>query len=156
MSAFLPGARRPMASRITAMAPPAHPGMGIKKQRVPEDRAVAEQAEVVRPLHRRLAVAADHLPHFGDALRYVQGERNSALLRDIAAVAQEIGLASVDLHRRDDAGEPPAGMRLRLVDGSERSVEAGAAARLVPAVMQLVVVCQTPARRRIARCAKAA
>ena len=103
----------------------------------------------VRPLDRGLAVAADHLAHLDDALRDVHRERQPALARRGVAVAQQIGGAGVDLHRRDDAREPAARMRQRRVDDLERGREPGPAARLVPGVKQLVVVLHgTSAPRR--------
>ena len=78
--------------------------MGVEKERMAEDRPRPEDADLVRPLHRRLAVAAEHLLHLGDALRHMDGQRQAAFARRVAAVAQQIGGAGVDLHRRDDAG----------------------------------------------------
>ncbi len=130
--------------------------MVVEEEGVPEDRAGAEEAEAVRPLHRGLAVAADHLAHLADALRDMHGEGQAALPRRGAAVAQQIGGAGVDLHRRDDARQPAAGMGERRVDGAERGGKAGAAARLVPGVAQLVVVFEIPPRRGIAGREKAA
>ena len=85
--------------------------MRVEKERVAEDRAAAEHAERMRPLDRGLAVAADHLAHLDDALRDMHRERQSALARRGMAVAQQIGRAGVDLHRRDHAGQPAAWMR---------------------------------------------
>src|SRR6266446_3510115 len=106
--------------------------MVVEKKRMPEDRAGAEEAEPLRPLHRGLAVAADHLAHFADALRDVHGERQTAVARGGAAVAQETLGAGVDLHRRDDPREPAAGMCERRVNEVERGGKTGTAARLVP------------------------
>jgi hypothetical protein len=62
--------------------------MGVEKQRVAEDRLGSEDADLVGPLHRRLAVAAQHLLHLGDALRNMDGQGRAAFARRIMAVAQ--------------------------------------------------------------------
>src|SRR5216684_3669273 len=123
--------------------------MVVEKKRMPEDRAGAEEAEPLRPLHRGLAVAADHLAHFADALRDMQGEGQAAVARGGAAVPQETLGAGVDLHRRDDSRESAAGMRERGVDQLERRGKPGTTARLVPGIVQLVVVLEIPPRRGI-------
>src|SRR5436190_23634576 len=102
-----------------------------------EDRAAAEQAQRLRPLHRGLAVAADDLAGFDDALRDMHGEGQLAVARRGAAVAQQVGGAGVDLRRRHYSRQAAAIMSERLVNDRERRAETGAAALLVPAVMQL-------------------
>src|SRR5215831_12364913 len=82
--------------------------MGVEKKRVAEDCVGAQDADLVCPLDWRLAVAADHFPDLADALSTMHSKGKPAFTRRIAAVAQQIGGAAVDLHRRNDAGEPPA------------------------------------------------
>src|SRR5205823_6775876 len=91
-----------------------------------------------------LTVPTDHLPHFGDALRDMHGKGKTTLLRQIMAVAQQIGAAGIDLHWRDDTRQAAAGMRLRPLDDAERRIESGAAARLVPAVVEFVIIFHVP------------
>src|SRR6516225_12290638 len=133
------------------LGPPADPRMGIEEKRVAENRVGAEDADLVRPLDWRLAVAADHFPHLADALRDVYSKGQRALARRIAAVAQQIGGASVDLHRRDDAGEAPARVPGSIVDRRQRRCKTFASARIVPGVLQIEIIGETPARRGIAR-----
>src|SRR5215831_4029164 len=67
--------RRAMGDRAAAIGdqpqispgPPADPGVGIEKQRVTEDRARSEYADLLRPLDRRFAMAPDHLLHLAYA-----------------------------------------------------------------------------------------
>jgi hypothetical protein len=53
--------------------------MAVQKQRVTEDRPRPEDADLVRPLHRRLAVAAQHLVHLGDALGNMHRQGQAAV-----------------------------------------------------------------------------
>src|SRR5882762_10818622 len=124
--------------------------MGIEKERVAEDRVGAEDADLVRPLDRRLPVAADHFLDLENALRDMHGKRNTALARCLAAVAQQFRGAVLDLHWRYHAGEPPARMADGLVDQRQRRPETLAPALLVPGKLQLEIIGETPARRRIA------
>src|SRR6266436_8320912 len=124
--------------------------MGIEKERVAEDRVAAEDADLVRPLDRRLPVAADHLLDLEDALRDMHGKRNTALARCLAAVAQQLRGAVLDLHWRDDPGEPPARVALGLVYECQRRPETLAPALLVPGELQLEIIGEAPARRRVA------
>ena len=124
--------------------------MAVQKQRVAEDRPRPEDADLARPLQRCLAVAAQHLLHLGDALGDMNGEGQAAFVRRVAAVAQQIGGAGVDLHRRNDAGKPPAGMPGSPVDQRQRRREPFAAARLVPGEFELEIIVESPARRGIA------
>src|SRR5204862_8157014 len=75
--------RRPAAAedRQVGVGPGADPGMAVEKERMAEDRPGAEDAERLGPLLRGLAVPADHLAHFADALRDVHGEGEATLLR---------------------------------------------------------------------------
>src|SRR5205823_2415336 len=108
---------------------PADPGMGVEKERMAENGVGTEYADLVCPLDRRLAVAPDHLLHLVDALCDVHGKRYAALTRRLTTVTQKIGRAVLDLHRRDDAGEPPARMTRGTVDQRQRGGEAGPPAR---------------------------
>ena len=107
-------------AREIGFRPPADPRMGIEEKRVAENRVGAEDADLVCPLDWRLAMATDHFPHLTDALRDMHSKRQPALARRIVAVAQQIGSAGVDLHWRDDAGEPSALMPGGTVDQGQR------------------------------------
>jgi hypothetical protein len=61
--------------------------MRVEKERVTENCVRAEDADLVRPLHRRLAMAPDHFLDFEYALRDVDRERDAALARRGMAVA---------------------------------------------------------------------
>ena len=82
--------------------------MRVEKQCVSENGVGTEDADLVRPLDRGLAVAPDHLLDLENALRDMHRERNAAFAGGIAAVAQQLRSAVFDLHRRDDAGESAA------------------------------------------------
>jgi hypothetical protein len=78
-------------------------------------------------------------------------ERQVPVVCRRAAVAQQFLGAGVDLHRRDDTGQPARGMRQRLVDHPQRLREAGPAARLVPVIARAEIVFEKPSRRGIPR-----
>src|SRR6516225_780404 len=130
--------------------------MGIKEQRVAENRVGAEDADLICPLDWRLAVAADYLPDLADALRDMHSKRQPALARRIVAVAQQIGGAGVYLHRRDDTGEPSARMAVGAVDQRQRRRKTFTSTRFVPGVLKIEISAETPAGRGIARGEKAA
>ena len=132
--------------------PVAHPGMGVEEQRWPRDRARPRSADRLRRLDRRHAVAAQHLAHLDDALRDVDCERQVALPRGGAAVAARSSSAGVDLHRRDDPGQPPARMRQRLVDRIRSAFwQSRSRPRAIVRVFWgLAVGFKMPPRRRIA------
>src|SRR6266853_27502 len=83
--------RRPAVAkdREVGSGPAADPRVMVEEEGVSEDRAGAEEADSLRPLHRGLAVAADHLAYFADALGDMQGEGEAALARCGAAVPQK-------------------------------------------------------------------
>src|SRR5262249_25282895 len=90
--------------REIGVGPPPDPGMRVEEERVTENRAGAENSDLICPLDRRLAVAPDHLLYFENTLRNVDREWDAALVRGIPAVAQQLRRAILDLHRRHDAG----------------------------------------------------
>src|SRR6516164_11419461 len=100
-------------------------------------------------------MASDHFPDLADALGDMHSKWQPALARRIAAVAQQIGGAGVDLHRRDDAGEPPARVLSGTFDQRQRHRKTLAPARFVPAVLQIEIIGETPARRCKAQSEKA-
>ena len=137
--------------REVLLGPPSHPGMRVDEDGVAQQRARVEDAELRRPLDRRHAVAADHLQHLAHALGDMHGERQLAFGGRGVGVAQQLGRAGVDLHRREHPGEPAARVLRQPVDEAERRFEALAPGLLVPFVAQLVVVRELPARGRKAR-----
>src|SRR5205823_5109273 len=82
-----------------------------------------------------------------NALRDMHRERNATLAGRIAAVAQQLRSAILDLHRRYDAGEPAARVPPGALDHVQRRCQAGAAARFVPGEFQLGIIVEPPARR---------
>ena len=94
------------------------------------------RCELVRPLDRRDAVAADHLVELGHGLGAVNREWQVTLARRGHAVAQQILRARVDLHRRDHAGEPPARMLGQLVTSRRDASNFSRPRRLVPFVLE--------------------
>ena len=102
---------------------------------------------VVRPLDRGLTVAADHLLHLGNALGDVHGERHPALAAPPPgcraadpAVQVSICIGDTTPDRRPQGCSAPH-------RPPERSIEAVPAARLVPGILQLVVVLDSSAPR---------
>src|SRR5207247_8363106 len=83
-------------------------------------------------------------------LRDMHRKLNTALARGVAAVAQQLGGAVLDLHWRDDAGEPPTRVANGLVDERQGRLEPLAPALLVPGEPQLEIIGEAPARRRVA------
>src|SRR5215813_4868311 len=99
-------------------------------------------------------MAANHFPDLADALSNMHSKGKPAFTRRVAAVAQQIGGAAVDLHRRNDPGEPPALVLYGTVNQRQRKTLAPA--RLVPDILQIEIIGETPARRSIAGSEKAA
>src|SRR6266404_4493922 len=130
--------------------------MGIEKEGVAENRVAAEDADIVGPLDWCLSVTPDHLLHLENALRYMHRKRDTALARCVAAVAQQLRGAVLDLHWRDDPGQPPARVALGLVDERQRRLKTLAPALLVPGELQIEIIGEAPARRRVAGGEKAA
>ncbi len=133
------------------VGPPAHPGVRVDEDGMAQQGIRAEDAELRRPLHRRHAVPADHLQHFAHALRDVHGERQLVLARGGKSVAQQLGRAGIDLHRRQHARQPARRVARQALGEREGGLEAPPAGLLVPFVLQLVIILELPARRGEAR-----
>lgn len=73
--------------------------MRVEKQCVAENGVGPQDADLVRPLDRGLAVAPNHLLHLQNALRDMHRERNAAFACRIAAVVQQLRSTVFDLHR---------------------------------------------------------
>ncbi len=71
--------------------------MGVDEQRMAEDRAGLEQAELVRPLHRSQTMALQHLLDLVDALGAMHREGQLAVARGGAGITQQVFGAGVDL-----------------------------------------------------------
>ena len=126
---------------------PADPGMPVEEHGVAKDRARRQHAEVVRPLDRGAAVAAQDFLHLPHALGRVERVGDLALAGRVEGVAQEVGGAVLDLRGGDDAGQAAGGLVRQPVDEGERGVQPLAPRRLVPGEVEPVIDLQLPGPR---------
>ncbi len=78
----------------------------IQENTVTDDRAVGEDADLVHPLDRRAAVAADHFDVFVDRLRRMNLHWQVAFLGIVVRLAQQLRADGIDLGRRQHACQP--------------------------------------------------
>ena len=104
--------------------------VGGRQQAVGEDRVGAEHARLLEQLHRRLAVAAEHLVELDHVLADVRLDPDAELIGGFARGAEQLGAARVDLQRVEHALD--AAVVRALVRPDERRWRARGRARRPP------------------------
>ena len=127
------------------LCPPPDPGMGVRKNGVAQYSARGQDADLLCPLDRRLAVPTDHLLKLIYALSDVHRKGDVPLVGGGEAVPKKLGRAVLDLHRRDDAREPPGGVSGQFVDQLESRIKAFPALLFVPVEPEHMIIFELPA-----------
>ena len=121
------------------------PRRAADDDRVAEDRARPEEAQLGEPGHGRLPVAGQHLVELDHRLGRVERDRAAALVGRLLGRAQELRRARVDLGRGEAAADQAAVRAVDAVVKGEGPRQALTAALLVPLPVNAAAVLREPA-----------
>ena len=130
---------------------PADRDMLIHKNRMAQNAARRQQADIRRPLNGRDAMATNNLPHFDHGLGDMGGERPACLGGIGDAFAQHLFLHRVNLCGEDNARQPARRIGFGFFHELLRRIELPARIFAVPHPGHGLRRFHAPTRRGIAR-----
>src|ERR1051326_2805761 len=130
-------------------ARPADPAVLVDENAMRYGGTIVEDAELIEPFERGLAVASRHLAKLDHTLRGMDLQRRVTHLRGLDARLQQLRGAGIDLRRRQHAEEPSALVPPSGIDHAQRLRHSVASRRLVPLVFDAVTIAGEPTGRPI-------